>query len=322
MTDSRKLLYDDEIDLYELWMVIWKRKWLVLSVAVIFLMSAFAYIELAPQKYLVEAVLTPTRVVVDGKTVVTTTVTTTTTVRALLTDRLLLEKYLGDGVKLSVSTPRGADLLKVSYTTTKPKEFSKKFATFLTFLQGYKSAPGFSTAVERVRDILLQFDARVKRDEDSLKTLLSEVNRLNLLKNDISAMMKILREKIKVLEAQAKGTEGIDRLFYVNVYQIMALRLDFLMKQEEELSERIVSYRDRIASLEFEMEASRLHRDELEKKLKKVNLFEIVQPPGAVAISKRVSLILAVSAVVGLFVGIFIAFFLNWVEVIKKMGVG
>mgnify|MGYP000601432096 FL=1 len=53
---------DDTIDLYELWITLWNKKWLVIAVTVIAALGSVAYALLAPQIYKAEALLLPPNV--------------------------------------------------------------------------------------------------------------------------------------------------------------------------------------------------------------------------------------------------------------------
>ncbi|MBT5485670.1 MAG: hypothetical protein HOK56_00605, partial [Deltaproteobacteria bacterium] len=50
---------DDTIDLYELWITLWNKKWLVIAVTVIAALVSVVYALLAPQIYKAEALLLP-----------------------------------------------------------------------------------------------------------------------------------------------------------------------------------------------------------------------------------------------------------------------
>ena len=50
---------DDTIDLYELWITLWNKKWLVIAVTVIAALGSVVYALLAPQIYKAEALLLP-----------------------------------------------------------------------------------------------------------------------------------------------------------------------------------------------------------------------------------------------------------------------
>ena len=52
---------DDTIDLYELWITLWNKKWLVIAVTVIAALGSVVYALLAPQIYKAEALLLPPR---------------------------------------------------------------------------------------------------------------------------------------------------------------------------------------------------------------------------------------------------------------------
>ncbi|MCD6419614.1 MAG: hypothetical protein J7L41_02715 [Synergistetes bacterium] len=318
---ENRLYRDDEIDLYELWLVIWRRKWLILSVTFLFLIGAFVYIKVAPRKYVVEAVLLPNRIVVDNRVFTTTT----TTLKALLNDKALLSKFFsvkffnGDKIKWTISTPRGTSLLTVSYTTTKPSEFVKQFSALLSFLRGYKSFPDLVVAMRKVKEYLSDIREGIKKDNTVIKALISEIDRLSILKNNISTQINKLDSEVKELTARREidNIKGADRLLYVNLYQLMSLRMDSLMRHQETVASQIVSYKEKLARLQSELSSLKLRESELVSQLKGFNLFDIIQPPVVISVSRRSSLILAVALVAGLFVGVFIVFFLSWLEAAK-----
>lgn len=53
---------DDTIDLYELWVTLWNKKWLVIAVTVIAALGSVVYVLLAPQIYKAESLLLPPKV--------------------------------------------------------------------------------------------------------------------------------------------------------------------------------------------------------------------------------------------------------------------
>ena len=52
---------DDTIDLYELWITLWNKKWLVIAVTVIAALGSVVYALLTPKIYKAEALLLPPR---------------------------------------------------------------------------------------------------------------------------------------------------------------------------------------------------------------------------------------------------------------------
>ena len=50
---------DDTIDLYEMWITLWNKKWLVIAVTAIAALGSVVYALLAPQIYKAEALLLP-----------------------------------------------------------------------------------------------------------------------------------------------------------------------------------------------------------------------------------------------------------------------
>ncbi len=310
---ENRLYQDDEIDLYELWLVVWRRKWLILSVTIVFLIGAFIYTKVTPRKYVVQAILLPNCIAVDNKVLTTTT----TTLKALLNDKALLSKFFNrDKIKWTISIPRGTSLLTVSYTTTKPSEFVRQFSAFLSFLCSYKSFPDLVVAMRKVKGYLSDIREGIKRDNTVIKAVISEIDRLSTLKNNISTQINKLGSEVKELTARGDidNIKGADRLLYMNLYQLMSLRMDSLMRQQETVASQIVSYKEKLAGLQSELSSLKLRESELVSQLKGFNLFDIVQPPVAISVSRRSSLILAVAFVAGLFVGVFIAFFLSWLE--------
>ena len=50
---------DDTIDLYELWITLWSKRWLVIGVTVVAALGSVVYALVAPQIYKAEALLLP-----------------------------------------------------------------------------------------------------------------------------------------------------------------------------------------------------------------------------------------------------------------------
>jgi len=98
---------DDTIDLYELWITLWNKKWLVIAVTVIAALGSVAYTLLAPQIYKAEAMLLPPRAI-DFQSLNMQGVTTEKAFSAFkinLSSRILQKKFINEQGLMDILVP-------------------------------------------------------------------------------------------------------------------------------------------------------------------------------------------------------------------------
>lgn len=360
---------EDEIDLYELWLTLKRRKNIVLGVTVLFSLFAIVLCFILPPTYKTEATLMP----LGGKqggglssflsslpiSLPVSTGQSGITVEAVLKSRTLRERVvkdldllpllfpdkwdsknkrwilkgkddrpptLLDGAEklkklISVSTDKKTGVVTLSVEFKKKPEVAYKIAeTALKEANNILNEKSFTLAkkyriyvgkqLQIARKKLLEIEriyedfikGKIRRvpfifGEELFKT--SNVSLKDERIKNLERELKKLREKVKKLKENTN---------YVSLpeYQVNLRKLQAQMDIAEELFETLVK--------EYEMAKAQ----EMKEKIS----FQVIDPPYVPEVDKpykpKKKLIVAVAFVSGLFLGIFGAFFKEWLDNVRK----
>ncbi len=374
---------EDEIDLYELWLVIKKRKKIILGIAAFLLFIALVYAFLAPKVYRSQSTIMPLGgekkgglASLIGSFVPVPTGQSGLTCEAVLNSRILREEIVKDlnllpilfkdkwdpvkkqwileGDEQPPTVFDGANALKKLLTTSSDKKtgvitinsdfpedpvLAYKIAeSALKNLDKILNEKAFTLAKkyriyieERLKEAKKRIDELeklyVKFSEGEIKKvpLLSANEKLELGK--LKGKLLAEKEKLRIMKDKPDvSQEDIQRQMN---------KISNLESQIKNLSQKIggdyvsaPEYQFNLMKLQSEIAIARglykalVQEYELAKaqEMKEQVAFQVIDPPFVPKkpYKPKKKLILAVALISGLFVGVFAAFFLEWLENIKK----
>jgi len=332
---------DDEIDLYELWLTLKKRKKSVILTTLLFLAVSLAYAFLSKPVYKTEATLVP----LGGKSAGVSSLLSALpiplptqeglSVKAVLESRTLRERVINELNLMPVLFPDrwnnpeakkptlldGEKALKKLISTSENKNTG-----VITFSVMFPEKPEVAykiaqTSLKVASQILNEKSAKlahsytlyVKSQLDKAKEKYKLLERVyqDFLKGKIKEVPFIFDEEDVKLIRRFKGNTNLPSTF-VNLPQYR-FNMEKLKLQMEIASQLLATL-----TQQYELAKAQEQKEKVS--------FQVIDPPYIPDPDKpykpKKKLIAAVGLVSGLFVGIFLAFFREWLENAKKRGEG
>jgi capsular polysaccharide biosynthesis protein len=378
-TDLRRIdNFDDEIELIDILLVIWKWKYVILAGTLAFGIAAaiisFIALKQQPVMYRTSIVLKPGIVKIDEndkKVFIDTPENIKNLIENDLKYNILSQIKNSNNSKLSntfnfqTDIPKGSDLLNVSLESTDAKEDTKKLnylvkdllAEYAKKIEYLKSGMdeqieqeknkiiGFKAEIEKIKtDYLNQIDQkkmelselfykekRLKKQIEYYQQELSEIgSKIKLLENnkDISQSKEYF---VNMLSVENDYRNTFQKYFEIN--ESAHLNLFDLQNQIATLSNelknfqktknghiidpdfqpRLYDYREKIIKEKKDIET-------LEKEKPNIQNIQIIQPPDTKELPKNNKIMrnVVLSAMMGLFLMIFLAFLLEYISNYKK----
>jgi uncharacterized protein involved in exopolysaccharide biosynthesis len=267
--------YDDEIDLYELWLILKKRKWVVFFTVFFFLLLSLAYLYITKPVYRLEHYLA----LPIFKNAAVTESLSTQLEKGITVLNTYLENRDYSQVANLLDLPENEVRNLVSINILS-KARKKEKAAFAFSIDSYdkKSLPKFDYALLNYLKSLPSISQTLSLYRKELK------DKLSFYKGRLDEVLNVAEEaKKKVLSTNSKviGFNPVS------------------------LETTIVNYQSQIASLERELKELVPFKD-----INRVIYNKPVKP--------KKKLVVAVALISGLFIGIFMVFFLEWLENVKK----
>jgi capsular polysaccharide biosynthesis protein len=266
---------DDEIDLYELWLLLRKRKWIVLFTTLFFLILSLAYLYITKPVYRLEHYLA---LPIFKNAAVTESLSTQLEKGiTVLNTYLENQDYSQVASLLNLSENDVRNLVSIDILA---KARKKEKAIFAFSIDSYD------------RESLTKFDYAFL---NYLKSLPSVSQTLFLyrkeLKDKLSFYKGRLGEVLNVAEEAKK--------------KVLSTNSEVIGFNPVSLETTIVNYQSQIASLERELKELVPFKD-----INRVIYNKPVKP--------KKKLVIAVALISGLFIGVFLVFFLEWLDSMKK----
>ncbi len=259
--------YDDEIDLYELWLTLKRRKWVLLFTIFFFTLASAVYAFLSPPVYQLRHYFSePISEFVPYQ------------VRSAVE---VINSYLKEGDYSRLSRLLGMEERKVRSITS-------------VEVPRVRKSGGVFSLVEEGKDlkVLGEFDSKLVSYLESLPSIGRLVEeRRRLLKSQLETYLK----RIKEMERLASVVRG----------QIERGELKVVGFNPVELDTVIADYRAKVDELKAELSTL--------SPFKEVSLYSSDRP-----VKPKKALIISVGAVSGLFFGTFLAFFLEWLDGVRR----
>ncbi|WP_457678773.1 Wzz/FepE/Etk N-terminal domain-containing protein [Thermovibrio sp.] len=270
--NSCEYTYEDEIDLYELYLVLKKRKWVILITVLLFILGALAYVFVKTPLYEIKHTYSvypklPKPVFDNLPYQVKSSI-------SVLSDYLDNKNYKAIASLLSISYDDARRIDSFSVDT------SRKGAVFSLIVKSTK--PSLLPKLDKALFSYVKERPSIKKVRESyLSTLKAQ---LKTIEENIGKVKKIVG---RVENSLMKGN------IKVLGFNPVSVETELLKLEAQELS--------------------------LKEEVKNFSLFNSVStyfPKEPV--EPKVKLILAVSFVSGLFFGIFLAFFFEWIDKVKR----
>ena len=292
---------EDEIDIYKLWLILKKRfKWVIGSLLA-FVIGALIYLAIAPPIYRTEAVIYPTNIDIKIPAI---------------------SQSLTEVLIVSTNFPDPADVLKSSYIREQvikklnlmpllfPSEWDKEKNNW----KDPDNAPTILDALKKLNELItvskprrgntitlsVEFPNKPEIAYSIAQAMLEEAKKFLKQRNEqllqkyktyLERKIAEIKQKIKTLKVQQAAEKNFQSV------EIDLLLLDF--KQLKDIYRTIKFY-----------------------ELKFHEPFQIISPPYVPdkkePYKPKKGLILAISALTGLMLGIFLAFFVEWLESIRN----
>ncbi|WP_457679901.1 Wzz/FepE/Etk N-terminal domain-containing protein [Thermovibrio sp.] len=337
---------EDEIDLYELWLTLKKRKLTVIITTVIFFIIAAAYAFLAKPVYKTDTVLVP----LGGKE---------GSFSSLLSSLPIPIQTNSNGITVELvlkSRTLKEDLIK--QLNLMPLLFPNKWDSSRKTWKDEKDKPTLLDGVKKLDD-LMSVSSDKKTGAITFSVMFPEKPQIayEIAKKSLNIASKILNEKsaklahqytlyIKAQLDKAKKKYKLLEKVYQDFLKGKIKNVPFIFDERDvallkklnkhtNLPSTFVNlpqYKFNMEKLKLQMEiASQLlttltQQYELAKaqEQKEKVSFQVVDPPYVPPVNKpykpKKALIISVGFTSGLFLGIFLAFFKEWIENVKKRG--
>lgn len=218
---------DDEIDLVELFLILWKRKWMIVIVTLLFTVAAAGISLVMPKVYAVTAILEPGKDA-EGKVVENPEAIRENIIGGSY-DREISEKLridLDQIPEFKVTVPKNTDLVKITIESTSPDQAVEILNSLITKL---------TTNIEKKLDVKKQL---------LINDLMAAQAEKDLYPDQIAQnenLIKATKDKISELEsARKKNVLGADNdsmaiLLYLNEIQNQQVFLNSLYQRASEL---------------------------------------------------------------------------------------
>jgi len=294
---SPRYIADDEINLVDLFLILWKRRVMIITLTLLLTFIAVGISLIMPKVYQVTAILEPGRDV-KGKVVVKPQAIRENILGGTY-DLLIVEKLslpLKEIPQIKVSIPKQTDLVKISVESSKPQQAVKILHELLV---------GISV------DIQERLDIEIKKTKNEIKKAQMEDGFL-LEKNTIVKEQIIqIRQKMTVLEQERKTALAAPK------GDAMAV---LLYSNEIQNQEIYFGLQEKLANILNQKSQMALKIDDIKLKLTGIKGTNINKPPSVPdkPIKPKKTLIVVLAFMLGLMGSIMVAFFAEFMIKVRQ----
>ena len=295
---DQRLCDDDEIDLLELFLVLWKRKWIIFVVTIVATVASVIISFMQPKIYCVDAIIQPGRDA-DGK-LVTSPQVVVEIINSGAYDRSIakaLTTPVAQIPKFKSSVLKGTDMVKISLDYSEPQVAKKIMIELLKTI---------STAIQK------ELDLSIKKTEIQMKEVMLD---RNMLKESVAQAKKQAAEiKYKIDDLEKKTLEAMNKpkgdaltgLLYTNEIQKGQVYLN-------QLNDKVIKREEMYQQTSLTLEKFRL---KLESITSTVIIKEPTIPEKHIKPNKK--LIIVLTFVASFMVAVLLAFLLEVVGKVKE----
>jgi len=295
---------NDEIDLVDLFLIIWKRKWMIVAVTMILTIAAAGVSMVIPKVYAVTAILEPGKDA-DGKLIENPQAIRENIIAGSY-DRGISEQLGIDLREMSLplfkaSVPKNTDLVKITVESNKPDK-----------------------AVEMLNSLMVQLTADIEKKLDVKRNLLAnELRAAKIEKNLYPKKMAQTEELIaatkkKILDLESARKKSISN--NADAAMTTLLYLNEIQNQQVFLS----SLYEKMSTLMSNQDKAELKIKELQIKQTAIRGTNITKKPSIPEkpIKPKKTLIVALAFVLGLMGGVMLAFFAEFMAKVRAQQAG
>ncbi len=264
--------YEDEIDLYELWLVLKKRKVYILTTTLIFLLFGVVYTLISPNVYRSSAIVA---------------LPTTNTNTNIIVDFHTTEKIIEALNKK----------LKESGYSKLPAEIRESFKK-----AEVKNVDAESLGRRGNRDVFILNVEGLNKDDlsEALLSVLNFLNNNSYVKNMINEQKTLIKKQIGILKRELPKVEK--ELSSIKKELLTSKKIKIVGFNPLDLDKKLIDLKTELMNLNYTLNSG-------------IHGYEVIYSSlSDNPVKPKRKLILAVSFVSGLFLGIFVAFFVEWLE--------
>jgi len=316
---EREPYYEDEIDLYQLIQVLLKRKKIIIGIFLVAVITAIAASYLMKPVYRVSAVIGPGQILVDNDGVSSESdVDTPNNIAALVSQNPFHYKILTNlgfdatdatsSFKVKASIQGGTKYISLNIDSADPEKAKQYLSALISEINSF---------------YLPKVEANVMLLNNEKKRILSERRSINYQIEMVKNKLSVLGQQYDRLQKQlgiAEPNVGSSKLTSVDKL-ILTLMLENNDIQRQEFRQELEALKAKLESLDLEevdlksklaILGVKLNPDEQDGKSDdiKVSGIKVIQEPviDPQRVSPKRTLMVAVAGVLGLFVGVFAAF--------------
>ncbi|MGM0427935.1 MAG: Wzz/FepE/Etk N-terminal domain-containing protein [Thermodesulfobacteriota bacterium] len=343
--------YEDEIELMDLLKVIWKWKYLILAGTLICAVGAALISLQMTRVYRVDMSVSPgiLRINEDGKNLYIDSIENIRTlIEAGTFDRKILqdldvpqEEARPESIALKVETPKELNAVRVSYETPYPQLGIEVLSDlydllrerYLTVVRYHKKT--FDLKQEEKTNELENLDNEISNNRARIVTAREKIknfeDRQRHVEKEISRISKntdaLISERNNFLSSEESEKNTLSALLYSNTIQQNISYLDtlrttanYVKSNMYELQLEIETLQNTIKDLESKKRYVLEEINDLEMKKESVQNIQLLQHPqkSPGPIKPKVKLNTVLAAVVGLFITVFLAFFVEYISKYKR----
>ena len=326
--ENEFIITEDEIDLFKLFEVIWKKKIVVLGCVIISMIISGVYLLLAKPLYRIEAQIKPFEIEIISETQIKLLkIISPHEIKQWFSKQMyksyVKEKFGKTDIEIMASIPRGTSTVFLQMLYPDPEKGKEILMEVLNYYKNtIEKTPKFR---ELYNELFVELDTikkEIRQMEDQKKYILKSIS-------EISKEIELKYEKKLILEKQLEILkEKLPQKSENSLsYAFILLEENNIKKDLKEteidiinLKLKIEELRQKLNNLEIAKQKLLAKEKKLEQKLTTFEPFYIVQPPVSSLrpVKPQKPLILMVTFIASLFLGIFLAFFLHALETRKK----
>ncbi len=319
MEDKEKYWEEDEIDLYELWEVLVKRKKLIWGIFFGVVIIAVVVSFLLPKVYEIRASVMPKEIFsLNGQPTISPDVLSKLFSEKYYLAQVFPEDKMPD--KIEAKTKKGSNIVEIVYDTGTPKEDKERIKKLLE--------------VVNIDGVILRNKKKaLEKAKESINTSNVALNeKLSYYKQKYSIidnkLKEILNQKELIEKQLTSLLDGINRVnlnpiklySYGESIRILEERNTFLSNKYTYYLSKKTEVENTITDIEKSLKLNKYNFSLIEKDLKDLKLFNVLVQPYYIdqPVGPKKKLIVGVAGVGSLFFAIFLAFFLEFLERGKK----
>ena len=283
---------DDEIDLFRLFLVLWKRRWIIFAITIVATMASVVISFMLPKIYYVDAIIQIGR---DANgNIVTPPQVIAETIKSRVYDKDIAKALtipVGQIPKVNVSIPKSTDMVNISLEVSEPQLAKKIISALLNHI---------SAVIQEKRTILIQ------KTKFNLKKIISDSN--SLKESIIQTQKQAAESKSKIDDLERKKLELLNTSINKDALTVLLYSREILNGQVY-----LNTLNDKVAELEKRYQETSLILENFRFQLENIKDTVIIKEPAIPEkhIKPNKKLIVVVTFAASFMLAILMAFLLD-----------